>query len=76
MSPPISPMTNVYLPNAPTQHTNGLLQQQSQMSHCVLIVRNAPVNVTVNDVIKFFSGYGDVSYIRNLFLFLKSSIFI
>lgn len=55
MSPPISPLPNLFLQNP----TNGLVQ----FSTCILIIKNAPYKVSISEIISFLSGYGEVSHL-------------
>jgi len=60
MSPPITPLSsNLYMPLPPS----CLAQQQpSQFNSCVLIIKNAPIRITVNEIVQFLSAYGEVRY--------------
>ena len=52
VTPPVSPSSsNVYLP----QNSTGLFY--SSPSPSVVILKGAPANITVNDILQFFNGY-------------------
>jgi len=77
MSPPVSPISNMFV-------QNSLLQQQQQQSNhispCVLIIKNATLNCSVADTLQFLTGYGEVKdnkLIRSFFFcsFKKFSFF-
>ena len=53
MNPPqVSP---IYL-----QATSGPIYNQNIINTSVLVIKNAPSNVTVHDIIVFLNGYGEV----------------
>ena len=56
MSPPVSPLTsNIYMHNS-----HPSLVQPNHQSPCILIIKNAPANVTITETLQFLSGYGEV----------------
>lgn len=57
MSPPVSPFSNMFVKNSILQQ-----QQQNSSSPCVLIIKNAPLNSSIAEIIQFLTGYGEVSF--------------
>lgn len=56
MSPPMSPLPNVFLQNP----SNGIVQN-SQFSACILIIKNAPYKISISEIKSFLSGYEEVN---------------
>jgi hypothetical protein len=93
MSPPVSPISNMFVQNSLLQQQQQQILPQQQLnqkqhqphlhsnhiSPCVLIIKNATLNCSVEDTLQFLTGYGEVKdnkLIRSFFfVLLKSSHF-